>query len=67
MRQINIHRTSLKMMTLGMLMRAFRKTEEILQVDFAERLKGSKQFLSNVENTPKKVKFVSSSFGLLNK
>ena len=42
-------------MTLGMLMRAFREAEEISQVDLAERLKVSKQFLSDVENNRKKI------------
>lgn len=42
-------------MTLGMLMRAFREAEDVSQVDLAERLKVSKQFLSDVENNRKKV------------
>jgi transcriptional regulator with XRE-family HTH domain len=43
-------------MTLGMLMRAFRESEEISQVDLASRLGVSKQFLNDVENNRKKIR-----------
>ena len=42
-------------MTLGMVMRAFREAEELSQVDLAERLEVSKQFLNDVENNRKKI------------
>ncbi len=41
-------------LTLGMVMRAFREAEELSQVDLAERLQVSKQFLNDVENNRKK-------------
>ncbi len=42
-------------MNLGALIRAFREAEEISQVNMAEQLGVSKQFLSDVENGRKKV------------